>query len=62
MDFINVYFFDLDLGHVLSMFILKMIMALSPFFAFGILFSNYNEISEHKENRYSSTILLIGLN
>lgn len=58
MDYINSYFFELDLGYVISMFTLKMVMAFGPFFAFGILFSNWNDMIEHGENRYSSNNLV----
>lgn len=52
MDYINVYFFELNLGHVLSIFILKMLMILSPVFALPILINKDEERKRHEENRH----------
>ena len=52
MDYINAYFFELNLGHILSMFILKMLMILSPCFAILILINKHEEYRTHEENRY----------
>lgn len=52
MDYINAYFFELNLGHVLSMFILKMLMILSPVFALPILINKDEECKRHEENRH----------
>ena len=52
MDYINAYFFELNLGHILSMFILKMLMILSPCFAILILINKHEECQKHEENRH----------